>query len=380
MPSCWISGLCGTQAVASRPNHLPNSLNPSYAFDVLAPLLPERHPVRDFFIELDALDVVPRSDMGSMAHPVFSLSPRPDMRTLRYEHGDTFVEIQPSAKGLATIYDKDIIIFCISQLMDRLNRGERIGPVVRITTHDLLVATNRGTGGINYKRLEYALDRLAGTRIKTNIRTGDETSTQNFGLIEWYDYNRKGSGHSERLRYLDIKLSDWLFRAVTSAEVLPISRDYFRLRRPIDRRLYELARKHCGKQPSWRIGAANLQKKCGSKQAGKHFAAHLRGLVRTNHLPDYTISFDGAQVQFMRRSGGSIITAIPQAVLETPVRKPVRISADAYERAREIAPGWDRYALENIYIGWASGLEPARCEDARFLGWLRSYTRGKPAP
>ena len=55
---------------------------------------------------------------------------------------------------------------------------------------------------------------LAGTRIKTNILTGDEVSTQNFGLIEWYDYNRKGSGFSERLRYLDIKLSDWLFRAV----------------------------------------------------------------------------------------------------------------------------------------------------------------------
>ena len=39
---------------------------------VPAPLLPERHPVRDFFIELDALDVAPRSDMGSMAHPIFS--------------------------------------------------------------------------------------------------------------------------------------------------------------------------------------------------------------------------------------------------------------------------------------------------------------------
>ena len=44
-----------------------------------------------------------------------------------------------------------------------------------------------------------------------------------------------------------------------------------RCRRPIDRRLYELAHKHCGRQATWRIGAANLQKKCGSKQASKHF-------------------------------------------------------------------------------------------------------------
>ncbi len=347
-----------------------------------AHLFPERHPVRDFFIELDALDVAPRSDMASMAHPIFSLSTHPDLRTLRYTSGDTFVEIQPSAKGLATIFDKDILIFCISQLMDRRNRAEPIGQVVRITTHDLLISTNRQTGGITYARLEHALDRLAGTRIKTNILTGDEGSTQNFGLIEWYDYNRKGSGFTERLRYLDIKLPDWLFRAVASAEVLPISRDYFRLRRPIDRRLYELARKHCGRQASWRIGAANLQRKCGSKQAGKHFAAHLRGLVRSNHLPDYTVAFDGTQVVFWRRGDGAVATLKQKS--QEPVsalsRKQVRISPDAFEHARELAPGWDRYALEGLYIEWAASKDPARSEDARFLGWVKSYTKGKPAP
>jgi plasmid replication initiation protein len=197
------------------------------------PLLPERHPVRDFFV-LDVLDVVPRSDMASMAHPIFSLATKPEMRILKYQHEDVVVEIHPSSKGLATIFDKDVLIYATSKLMHRKNQGEPIGPVVRITTHDLLVATNRNTGGIIYERLEDALDRLAGTRIKTNIATGEEISTQNFGLIESYDYNRKGSGMSERLRYLDVKLSDWLFRAIDAAEVLPISRDYFRLRRPID--------------------------------------------------------------------------------------------------------------------------------------------------
>ena len=101
--------------------------------------------------------------------------------------------------------------------------------------------------------------------------TGEEVSTQNFGIIEWYDYNRKASGFVERLRYLDIKLSDWLFRAIDAAEVLPISRDYFRIRRPIDRRVYEIARKHCGKQISWKISIGLLQKKCGSRQAEQAF-------------------------------------------------------------------------------------------------------------
>ena len=41
---------------------------------------------------------------------------------------------------------------------------------------------------------------------------------------------------SMRLRHLDIKLSVWSFRALQAAEVLPISREYFGLRRPLDRR------------------------------------------------------------------------------------------------------------------------------------------------
>ena len=76
----------------------------------MSALLPERHPVRDFFIdriELDAVDVTPRSDMASMGHPIFSLA-NADMRTLRYENDQTVIEILPSSKGLATIFDKSL--------------------------------------------------------------------------------------------------------------------------------------------------------------------------------------------------------------------------------------------------------------------------------
>jgi plasmid replication initiation protein len=352
-------------------------------------LFPERHPVRDFFV-LDVLDVAPRSDMASMAHPLFSLSTKPETRILRYENDGVIVEIHPSSKGLATIFDKDVLIYCVSKLMHRRNQGEAIGPYVRITTHDLLVSTNRNTGGIVYERLEHALDRLAGTRIKTNIETGDEKSTKNFGLIDSYDYNRKGSGFAERLRYLDIKLSDWLFRAIEAAEVLPISRDYFRLRRPLDRRVYEVGRKHCGAQDKWRISIDKLQRRTGSKQERKHFAAHMRSIVQSNHLPDYTLTLEQDQdhVVFWRRGEGasaskSYTSAITPVVASTPIAVPERcimVSSQAIERLYEIAPQWDKYALENQYIAWAKDKEAARNEDARFLGWVKSYTKGKPAP
>lgn len=323
--------------------------------------------------------------MASMAHPIFSLSTKPEQRILRYQHEDAVVEIHPSTKGLATIYDKDLLIYCISKLMHRKNNGEPIGPVVRITTHDLLVSTNRNTGGVSYARLEDTLDRLAGTRIKTNVATGEEISTQNFGLIEWYDYNRKASGFVDRLKYLDIKLSDWLFRAIDAAEVLPISREYFRLRRPIDRRIYEIARKHCGKQASWRVSAVLLQKKCGSKQEAKHFNAHLRSLVASNHLPDYSVSMEAGQIIFQRREGKPSELVKPPAPVpelvahEAPMpARGVFISTSALERLPELAPGWDKYALETAYLEWARDKEPARNEDSRFFGWVRSFTKNRP--
>ena len=63
-------------------------------------LLPRRHPTHDLFI-CDVLDAIPKDDMASMEHPIFSLATKPDTRTLRYEHGAVSVEITPSVRGLA---------------------------------------------------------------------------------------------------------------------------------------------------------------------------------------------------------------------------------------------------------------------------------------
>jgi len=41
------------------------------------PLLPIRHPKRDFFI-CDFGEVIPKSDIASMEHPLFTLFTKPD--------------------------------------------------------------------------------------------------------------------------------------------------------------------------------------------------------------------------------------------------------------------------------------------------------------
>ena len=116
----------------------------------MKPLLPDRHRNSDFFV-CDVLDAVPKDDMSSMEHrAIFSLATKPDTRILRYEHNGSSVEIAPSVKGLATIHDKDILIYCISQLIAKMNQGEEPSRVVRLKAYDLLVSTNRETSGRRY--------------------------------------------------------------------------------------------------------------------------------------------------------------------------------------------------------------------------------------
>ena len=108
-------------------------------------LLPDRHPAADFFI-CDILAALPKDDMASMEHPVFSLATKPDLRVLHYAHNGVGITVTPSVRGLATLFNRDILIYCISQLMAALNAGRAISRTLHLTAHDLLVATKRNFG------------------------------------------------------------------------------------------------------------------------------------------------------------------------------------------------------------------------------------------
>jgi plasmid replication initiation protein len=77
---------------------------------------------------------------------------------------------------------------------------------------------------------------------------------------------------------IELTLSDWLYRAVCACEVLTLSSEYFRLDGGLEWRLYELARKHCGRQTSWAIGLDLLHKKTSS-------AASLPRILRVRCAP-----------------------------------------------------------------------------------------------
>ena len=319
------------------------------------PLMPDRHPQHDLFI-CDVADAALKDVMTHMEHPFYSLSKKPETTVRRYEHKGNWIEITPSVKGLATIYDKDILIYCISQIMAKLKNNEAVSPRVRINSRDLLIFTNRGTSGRDYMALVEALDRLEGTRIRTNIRSGDEEQSDSFGLIDASSIRRK-HGLDGRLLWCEVKLSDWVFNAIRSQEVLTLHRDYFRLRKPLERRVYEIARKHCGQQDEWKIGLVNLLKKTGSQSPLKRFRQMIKDLASYDHLPDYSVTFNLDEDMVTFRNRGTML-----AISECDNWEGL-LAPEAYHDARSAAPGWDVYVLEREWRSWLGDneIEPKGC-------------------
>jgi len=322
----------------------------------------------------DIFDAVPKGDMASMEHPIFSLSTKADHGERHYEHNGQFVTIAPSSHGLATIHDRDVLIYCISQLIGGLNAGRPISPTVRFKAYDLLTATNRMTNGQGYEGLKAAFERLRGTTITTNIITGGEEQLDVFGLIDRAKIVRQS--RYGRMQEAEVTLSAWLFNAIRAKEVLTLHRDYFRLRKPLERRIYELARKHCGMKDEWRIGLDTLQKKCGSNSTSREFKRLLLNIIEQNrehsHMPDYTLELEDEQVVFRNRG-----TMQPKEPARPQLRM-VFLSPEAHERAREVAPGWDVYYLEDEWRAWMK--EAPKNADKAFVGFCKKWAekRGRP--
>lgn len=252
-------------------------------------LVPIRHMQQDFFIA-DVFDCAVKDDATSMEHPIFALKAG-DTKDRHYSHNGNTIDIRATSIGLATIHDKDLWIYCISKLMTAINNNEPISRTIRFTAYDYLVTTNRDTGGKDYVAMKESLERLRSTTITTNIKTGGRDEFSVFGLLDGAKVIADDD-NPRRMVYVEVTLPDWLYRSISNCEVLTISPDYFRIRKPLDRRIYELARKHCGNQASWSVTLDLLLKKSGSTTTLKEFRRSIKALAESDELPDYRVKFD----------------------------------------------------------------------------------------
>ena len=340
------------------------------------PLLPNRHPQPDFFI-CDIFDAAPKSDTASMEHPLFTLSTKPDYSIRKYKSGDRTLSIAPSPYGLATVHDRDILIYCISQCMARLNAGKQVQRTLRFNAHDLLKVTNRATNDRGYDLFRAALKRLQGTQIETNITTGNMEIMDGFSFID--SYKTVKETREGRMQAVEITLSDWVFNAIheKSGDILTISRDYFRLRKPLERRLYELARKMCGHSSKWHLRLETIHHRTGSSSTLKEFRRMMKAIVEDNkkhrHIPDYSFEMDNDLIVIRPRK--DFKDTYTEAETPTAIDR-VFLKPSTHEVARKFAGGYDLYFLEGAWRDMLhdKGGIPEN-PDGSFMGFVKWYVQ-----
>jgi plasmid replication initiation protein len=137
-----------------------------------------------------------------------------------------------------------------------------------------------------------------------------------------------------------------MFEAIEHNNILTLNKQYFRLRKPLERRLYELARKHCGQQPKWEIGIPKLQEKTGSLSNTKEFKRMLAKVITDNlthnHMPDYTFELVDHKL---------VVRPIKKTLASTSLPS---LKSDTYEEARYHAQGWDIRVLEAEWRDWVA--------------------------
>jgi plasmid replication initiation protein len=334
----------------------------------------------DLFV-CDVADAAIKELMPTLEHPFYSLSKKPVTTIREYRRGDNWMRIVPSVAGMATIYDQDVLIYAVSQVIAAMKEGKDPQQRVRINAHDFLLFTKRNTGGKDYKAICNSITRLNGTMIETNIRTGGEEQFDSFGLIESGTVRRE-YGLSGRLLWVEIKLSDWVFNAIKSKEVLTMHRGYFLISKPLARRIYQLGRKHCGQQAGWAVSLKVLHEKSGSTGSLKLFRGYVKGIAEAGDLPDYDLIFDEDSDKLIFTNRNTMPLDRLKAV-EASKSIIGRLSDDIYDRARAIADGWDIYHVAQCFGAWwvKIGKPEIKSADALFLKFCKTWQEknGRPS-
>ncbi|WP_069337690.1 replication initiator protein A [Sphingobium yanoikuyae] len=232
-----------------------------------------------------------RGERSIMAFPFFGLSKVAQKEPIEYHADGVSIEILPGKLGVATIYDKEIVLYIASLMIAKIRDGEPVGQDFMFTAHDFFRVTGTSQSARSYTRLSEALQRLQGTQIRTNIEAGGEGEE---GFFSWLPEAKlsyvRGRGGERRLKAVRVRLCDWLYRAIKlDQRILAYHHDYFSLG-PIERRVYELARSHCDGENPYEVDIGVLRRQVGSTDTAPRFKYILKGIAEADQLPEYHVA------------------------------------------------------------------------------------------
>jgi plasmid replication initiation protein len=195
-----------------------------------------------------------RDEMNLAEFPLTVLSTRadPSLKTLEFKdnikgrNGELlerkWVITGADKFGLPTASDDEVLLGLLKITVDA-GMCER---KVFFTRYELLKTLKWTTEGRSYSRLQKALDRLSGVRIKaSNAFYDNETkvhSTRNFGIIDAYEINSGSDAHAKTSYFA---WSETIFKSFQSGFIKKLDLDfYLDLQSAVSKRLYRYLDKH----------------------------------------------------------------------------------------------------------------------------------------
>lgn len=242
-----------------------------------------------------------KNEKTLMAFNFFSLTREHQTELPRYDDGKYTIEVEGTKHGVASIWDKEVLIYLESLLQDRINRGEAPSPIFQFTANDLFRITGSHPGGSAYERLEGALKRLKGTMVTTNLLDDDDEGGETGGFSWIDDYRikwRKNKNGEKSMQAVSVILGRRLYKAILKKQqILTYDSRYFQLK-PLEKRLYEIARAHVGKQPGFKMGLEKLRLRVGTQNDLRRFKAELVSISKRKFpLPGYGLSLIDPRIQ-----------------------------------------------------------------------------------
>lgn len=201
-----------------------------------------------------AVPTISRDEMNLAEFPLTVLSTRsnPKLKTLEFhdtirgKSGEVvdrhWIITGADRFGLPTASDDEVLLGLLKLTVDDGFRDRK----VFFTRYELLRILRWTTEGRSYVRLQKALDRLSGVRIKaTNAFYDNESkshSTRNFGILDGYEIN---DGRSLEPKPSFFTWSDVLFKSFQVGFIKKLDFDYYLgLQSAVSKRLYRYLDKH----------------------------------------------------------------------------------------------------------------------------------------
>ncbi|OIO75655.1 MAG: hypothetical protein AUJ88_07560, partial [Gallionellaceae bacterium CG1_02_56_997] len=203
-----------------------------------------------------------------------------------------FIQFSPSPNGLPTIRDFDVLIYCITWIVNAAleGRDDDVGSTYEFEVEDFYRFSGRPRNGERESLFIQGLDRLVGSTITTNTKPIG-LDNQSFNFVEHYQLDQDERG---RLKSVRIKIPHTFYCLAHNEFFGTVHSDYFTLS-AARRLIYLFLKQLCGSEEKLLVPYSKLYAVTGSTSPLRKFLPVIDELV-TKPLPEFSSEKnDGAE-------------------------------------------------------------------------------------